>query len=169
MSTPLRLPLSIGHWGADDDEQENTDRLPAVEATPPAEDENPGGKLVMLQGGQMGAGDQAREAVAHAYRVALLRFREARKREGGLIHGLMIARPPSVQEQCDYAASRAWVPPGHDGGIAEMAGAVYHLLIGRPGVAFFNLGSAIFSRPLRLLLTLLILSMLSICLFAFVL
>jgi hypothetical protein len=141
----LPLPLSIGHWGADDDE--GAAEIPAAKA-PVADAPEPGGKLLMLRGGQMGAADQAREVAAHAFRVARMRFREARKRPGGLIHGLLAAKPRSVQEQCDYAKGRAWVPAGHDGGRVEGAGVVFHAVVGRPGTAIGNLISGITGSPL---------------------
>jgi hypothetical protein len=141
------LRMARGAEEPDTEEQDGTE--------PPAAAE-PGGQLIALQGGQMAWQEQARAAVQHGFRVAWLRARELQRREGGLVNGLMNAKPASVQEQCDYAKSRAWVPPGHDGGIAEKAGVIYHALIGRPGVAAGNAWSAVFARPLRLALALLI-------------
>lgn len=147
MSTPLPLPLRIGHWSADDDEQ-GTDQIPAVQAPADGKPE-PGGSLIMLQGGQMTSAEQVREAIAHAIRVALLRFREARKHPGGLIHGLLAAKPRSVLEQCEYAQGRAWVPAGKDGGLSEGLGVVFHAVIGRPGTAIGNIISGLCGSPLR--------------------
>lgn len=103
----------------------------------------------ILPESQVTARDAAREALFIAWRAALLRFREMSRAEGGMLHGLLNAKPPSVAEQCRYAQSRAWVPIGHDGGIAEMAGTVYHAVIGRPGVALGNSIAALAARPLR--------------------
>ena len=113
------------------------------------------GPLVTLQGGQMAWHEDARAAISHGFAVARLRARTLSKREGGVVNGLLNAKPPSVAEQCQYAQSRAWVPPGHDGGFAEKAGVIYHVLIGRPGVALGDLIAGITSRPLRFALAVL--------------
>lgn len=141
--------------------------LPQLLRAAPASEDEPDAELApepapspglpaLTQGGQMAWREQAGAAVVHAFRVAWLRARTLSGREGGMVHGLLSARPPSVLEQHEYAKSRAWVPPGHDGGIAEKAGVLYHALIGRPGVAFFDLGAALVSRPLRFFLFLLV-------------
>jgi len=103
----------------------------------------------ILPESQVTAKDAAREAMSIAWKAALLRFREMSRTEDGMLHGLLNAKPPSVAEQCKYAQSRAWVPIGHDGGIAETAGTVYHAVIGRPGVALGNSIAALAARPLR--------------------
>ena len=76
----------------------------------------------ILPESQVTAKDAAREALSVAWRAALLRFREMSRAEGGMLHGLLNAKPPSVAEQCKYAQSRAWVPLGHDREIAVRSG-----------------------------------------------
>lgn len=146
------------HRGDDDD-----GAFPDAEA--PAEaprDTAAGGALVTLSGGQMALPEQAKAALAHAWRIARRRTKDLSEREGGIVHGLLNAKPPSVGEQHAYSASRAWVPPGHDNGIAERAGVIYHLLVGRPGVALGNTISALASRPLRFFPALLVIAILII-------
>jgi hypothetical protein len=121
--------------------------VPAGEVRDDAE--QAGAQLTLLTGGQMTWLDQSRAALAHAFRVAHLRSAELRAREGGIVHGLMRAQPPSVQDQCDYAHDRAWLPPGTEGGTLEGMGAIYHALAGKPGVAVGNAISALHARPLR--------------------
>ena len=108
--------------------------------------------LPVLRGTQVSLGDQAKAAAAVALASARRHVAEMSRREGGVVNGLLNAKPPSVQEQCDYAKSRAWVPAAHDGGIAETLGVAYHALIGRPGVALGNLIAGISARPLRFLI-----------------
>ena len=140
--------------------------VPEAEAPAAApRDTAAGGALVTLSGGQMALPDQAKAAFAHAWRVALRRTKDLSEREGGIVHGLINAKPPSVGEQHAYSASRAWVPPGHDNGIAEKAGVLYHLLIGRPGVALGNTISALAARPLRFFLAMLVIAILIIVVF----
>jgi hypothetical protein len=155
MSRPGTI-LQLLH-GDDDD-----GGLPEAEA--PAEDPGSAGNgaIMTLSGGQMALPDQAKAALGHAWRAALRRSRDLSEREGGLVHGLFNAKPPSVAEQHAYSASRAWVPPGHDNGIAEKAGVIYHLLVGRPGVALGNTISALAARPLRFFLALLVIAVLLI-------
>lgn len=105
--------------------------------------------VVVLAGTQMRGWQQLAALAAHGGRATASRWRELRERDGGLVHGLLHARPPSVAEQCGYARDRAWLPAGHEGGIADMAGTVYHILIGRPGVAAGDLIAGICARPLR--------------------
>jgi hypothetical protein len=105
--------------------------------------------LVLLEGDRMGQGDQMLAALAHAFRVARRRARDLSEREGGLVRGLAGGQAPSVREQHAYAAGRTWVPPGHDGGLLEGMGAIYHWLVGRPGVALGQAIAAVSARPLR--------------------
>src|SRR5580693_5844285 len=100
--------------------------------------------------------DQVRAAAGHSWRTARYRSKALSEREGGMVHGLLSAQPPSVRDQCEYAKSRAWVPPGHEGGMADRAGMIYHLLIGRPGVALGNTISGLCARPFRFAVALVI-------------
>jgi len=90
-----------------------------------------------------------RAALAHAFRAARHRARALAERDGSLPAGLVNGKPPSLAEQHEYAKARHWVPAGHDGGLLEGMGVVYHAVVGRPGVAAFNAAAAIVSRPLR--------------------
>jgi hypothetical protein len=154
---PLRLAPDPGAEIADDGWQE-PEAVPAADipevATP--------GPLVAIEGDRMEWHDDMRAAIMHALAVARHQSQVMRARDGGIVHGLMAGQPPSVQQQCDYAKSRAWVPPGHDGGITETAGVIYHALIGRPAVAFFGACSAIFARPLRLGIATIILGVITV-------
>lgn len=122
------------------------------EDEPPAtgpDAEAPAPPLVTLQGERMKPGEQAVAALRFGVQRARTQTTDVSRREGSVVHGLVNAKPPSVAEQREYAASRAWVPPGHEGGWAERSGAVYHALIGKPGVALGNTISALCARPLR--------------------
>lgn len=125
---------------------------PGEETAEPPDAPVPATALAPLTGRRMSVREQSSAAVTHAFRTGWRRARDLARREGGLVHGLLSGKPPSVTEQCEYAKSRAWVPPGHDGGLAERSGAVYHALIGRPGVAAGNLIAAVCARPLRFFL-----------------
>jgi hypothetical protein len=74
-------------------------------------------------------------------------FRVLRKKEGGLIHGLLHAKPRSVAEQIAYAKDRKWLPADCDDGRFDRAGAWYHRWIGVPGVALAAAYAAVFSQP----------------------
>ena len=121
-------------------------------AEPDETGESPTTPLVTLQGERM----KPREQAVAAVRFSVERARTGTGREGGVVHGLRNAKPPSVAEHAEYAASRAWVPPGCEGGLAERAGVLYHALIGRPGVALGNTISALCARPLRFTIAVLI-------------
>lgn len=143
--TGLLFPLRTV---TDDDEQEIP--APSAAAGPPADGAEPlpaQAPLVLLEGGRMGWRDQCVAAVAHSLRVARHRSRELAEREGGLARSALAGKSPSVAEQNDYARSRAWVPPGHDGGILEGMGVIYHALAGRPGVACAQAWGWLWSRP----------------------
>ena len=91
-----------------------------------------------------------RAAVArHAFTMARKRGAEMSRREGGWVNAVLSAHPPSVHEQREYLRTRAWLPPGHEGGVADKAGAWYQRLVGIPGVAFGNWISATAARPFR--------------------
>ena len=118
----------------------------------------------VLAGGRMSAAEQVLDMLRATVTLTLRQAKVMSRREGGLIHGLLAAKPPSVEEQCKYAAERHWVPAGHDGGVAEKAGVIYHVLIGRPGVTVGNAISGVCARPLRFFLALLIITVLLIAL-----
>jgi len=105
---------------------------------------------------------QAPAVIPHAFRTASRRAKDLAGREGGCVNGLLAGKPPSVNEQCDYLAQRRWLPPGHEGGIADKAGCWYHRLIGIPGVAFGNWISVTAARPFRLAWTLAVLAALAL-------
>jgi len=132
----------------DDDDEREHDIQPAAAGVAAAAAPAPAA-LVLLEGGQMGWRNQCVAAVAHSIRLARHRSRELAEREGGMVSGLLSSPPPSVADQNAYAKSRAWVPPGQDGGLAEGMGVIYHALVGRPGVAVGNAFSATHARPLR--------------------
>jgi hypothetical protein len=139
-SLPLSLRTDPGAQADDpdvaelDDEPEPT-RLPTL-----------------ATGGQMSWRQQSTTAVFVGIRAGLLRVREMRNTPGGMIHGLMAAAPPSVDEECAEARNRAWVPAGSEDGIAEGMGVVFHVIVGRPGVAVGDTISAIAHKPLRFVL-----------------
>src|SRR5215469_2961434 len=93
---------------------------------------------------------EAPAVIPHAFRVAGRRAKDLAEREGGWVSGLLAGKPPSVSEQRDYLRQRRWLPPGHEGGIADKAGCWYHRLVGIPGVALGNWISATAARPFRL-------------------
>lgn len=132
----------------DDNHAENMGRLPA-----PAQPASPVLGIRLQGGKQVSLGEQAQVAGRIALREAWRRFNELRRRKGGLLHSLFNERPPTLQEECEYAQSRAWVPSGHEGGFAEAHGILFHWAIGRPMVAAGNLISGIGHKPLRWLLT----------------
>jgi hypothetical protein len=132
-----------------DDEALSEDEMPFPHIPPEPVTETTAPAAVALRGAEMTVLDQSRAAIAHAWRVARRHSKDLADREGGMIHGLLRSQPPSPWGQHLYAASRAWVPPGHDNGIAEKAGVLYHLFIGRPGVTIFDALAGIFARPMR--------------------
>jgi hypothetical protein len=101
------------------------------------------------EGAQMSTLLHCRIVLAHAFTVARRRAKEAAEREGGWLNALLAAKPPSVNEQRDYLRTRGWLPAGHEGGIADVAGRWYHRLVGIPGVAAGNAVSALCARPFR--------------------
>ena len=71
-----------------------------------------------------------------------------------LLYVMWHGKPESMAEHRAYMKSRAWVPPGMDGGAEKAvtgAGLFYHLLIGRPLLAVANTVGGAAVRPLRLL------------------
>lgn len=119
---------------------DDTTDIPAVTALP-----------VPAAAGHVTYGRQAVEALRFAVRVGRRRWREEQARDGKFIHR-MKTEPRSIQDVCDYADSRAWVPPGHDRGIAEKTGRAYFLLIGVPRVTYHRVRIWEYERPLRWLI-----------------
>ena len=71
-----------------------------------------------------------------------------------LLYVMWHGKPESMAEHRAYMKSRAWVPPGMDGGAEKAvtgAGLFYHLIIARPLLAVANTVGAAAVRPLRLL------------------
>jgi hypothetical protein len=134
-------------------------------AAPDPGEETPRAPLVTLQGERMKPREQAVAALRFSVERARTGAGEVSRREGSVVHGLMNAKPPSVAEQREYAASRAWVPPGHAGGWAEKLGVLYHAVIGRPGVALGNTISALAARPLRFAIAAFLLGALALIVF----
>jgi hypothetical protein len=119
---------------------------------PPAEIREvavPPAVVALPAGGQLGAWEQSRAAVRMAYVIARRQWKDFSQRDGGVIAGLRKGQPPSLEMQEKYVHDRAWVPTGHDGGVAEKSGLMFHALIGFTGVAFGNAVSAIHARPMR--------------------
>jgi hypothetical protein len=82
--------------------------------------------------GELTRRDQVSAALTLAVRNGRQRAGDLRKREGGLWHGIRTGKPASIEEQARYVTSRPWVPPGHEGGLAEAEGVLFYLLIGNP-------------------------------------
>ena len=144
LSTLLRVVRSEpGTEGDTEETAANAQEAPAPDAPAPVRN------LIAIDGDRMGFGDQAKAAASHAWRIAKRHAKDAREREGSVVAGLARAKLPSIEEQCEYARSRAWVPPGHEDGIAAAMGVVFHALVGRPGVAAANLAGALCARPFR--------------------
>jgi hypothetical protein len=113
---------------------------------------------VPVEAAQMTTLRHVRIVVAHAFTVARRRARDTAGREGGWVNALLAGKPPSVAEQREYLRTRAWLPPGHESGIADHAGRWYHRLIGVPGVAAGNAISALCARPFRFFCALIVLA-----------
>lgn len=92
-------------------------------------------------------GETPAGVIALAFRTARRSAGDAAEREGGWVNSLLAGQPPSLNHQREYLARRAWLPHGHEGGIADQAGEAYHVAIGLPWVAAFNAASRIASRP----------------------
>lgn len=87
--------------------------------------------------------------LVHHFRVARRKIKDTAERDGGWVNGLLAAKPPSVDEQRAYVHRRAWLPEGHEGGIADVAGVGYHRAIGYEGVSLGGAISGICARPFR--------------------
>ena len=95
----------------------------------------------------MGTLLHCRLVVTHHFRAARRKIKETAERDGGWVNGLLAAKPPSVNEQRDYVHHRGWLPPGHEGGVADVAGVGFHRAIGYEGVSLGNAVSGICARP----------------------
>lgn len=120
--------------------EDDTRDFPAIPAADPP---RPGAHVTY--------GRQVTEAFSFAVREGKRRWREEQRRDGKFIHR-MKTEPRSIQDVCDYADSRAWVPPGHDGGIAEKSGVAYFAIIGKPMVTYHRVRMWEYERPLRWLI-----------------
>jgi hypothetical protein len=107
---------------------------------------------------KMGTLLHCRIVLAHALRIARRHAKDLSQREGGWVNALLAAKPPSVNEQREYLRIRGWLPPGHEGGIADKGGTFYQRFIGIPGVTAGNAWSAVFARPFRLSVALAVLA-----------
>ena len=114
-------------------EGETTQPMEIVPAAPAA-----------LAGRQMGFLDQARHQATYTRQ----QVREARHREGGVVHRLWHGQPRSMAQHAEYVAERRWVKPGHKGGVADKGGVAFHAVIGKPGVAVGNAIAKTCSSPL---------------------
>lgn len=142
---------------------DDTAELPAIA---PEDDDTATLRPVVMADPRMSYGRQSAEALRHAWQASRRRAREEHEREGSWLH--RIATEPvtlkgtyvyghqddpapagEIHGTCDYAQARGWVPPGHDGGIAEKAGVLYFALIGRPKVAYHRVQIWKAERPLR--------------------
>jgi len=88
-------------------------------------------------------------SVAHAIRAGRRNIRELASAEGNWVSAFLAAKPRSVDEQRGYLANRRWLPPGHEGGIADRAGEAFQVAIGVPGVALGNAVSLTCKHALR--------------------
>lgn len=111
---------------------------PAPQQAPAAAEPQPEAALAPQEGGSMGTLEQCVATVRHAFRVARRRAKDLAERDGGWVNAGLNGRPPSVNDQRDYLANRSWLPPGHEGGIADLEGQAYMVAIGIPGVAAGN-------------------------------
>ena len=116
---------------------------PAEPAMPPLAD------LVAPQEGPMTGREQMITAIRHAFTQARRNWQAARKHEGGLINGLEHWEPPSVAGQIRYRDMRAWVPPGHQDGMADRWGTRYHTWISIPAATVLVFALWVVVRPFR--------------------
>lgn len=63
---------------------------------------------------------------------------EATRSEGNWVGRFLNAQPPSVNGQRDYKANKRWLPPGHEGGLADDIGTAYQNVVGIPVVMAGN-------------------------------
>jgi hypothetical protein len=90
---------------------------------------------------------QAAGVIQHALRPGAELARARISRAGGRVNAGLAYQPPSVIQQQAYAADRAWVKPGHEGGLFDRAGTRYQRRHGIPMVALGNFISGAHSRP----------------------
>jgi hypothetical protein len=90
-----------------------------------------------------------RIVLTHAFTVARRKAKDAAERDGGWVNALLAGKPPSVNEQREYVHRRGWLPQGHEGGIADVAGVGYHRAIGYWLVGLGNGLSGTGARPFR--------------------
>lgn len=98
--------------------------------------------------------ERAAGAVKRAGTGALEAARELWLHPDRLLYVMWHGKPESMAEHRAYMKSRAWVPPGMDGGAEKAvigAGLFYHLVIARPLKAAAKTVDAAADRPLRLL------------------
>lgn len=119
-----------------------------VDSVSPATDAGPG-RLAAVQGGDVARHVQASALVRKAWRTARYQLREMRQQEGGLPAAMYQRKPPSLKEHDDYTRSKAWVPVGHRGQVADRYGTFYLKTIGRAGVAAGNGISGTAHKPFR--------------------
>lgn len=92
---------------------------------------------------------QAGAAIQQAIRVAQFRIRQARDRDGSLPAALYKGQAPSLEQHHGYVRSKAWVPPGHEGGVADRFGTLFGNTAGAAGVAAGNVISGVSHKPFR--------------------
>ncbi len=145
MPSMLGFQIRVG----DDDEDPGT--LPDVADAPEGATElgTAPAPLVLLEGDRMSERDQTLSALAHAIRAARRRARDLAEREGGLTRSLIEGHAPSLGEQRRYARARKWTAPGHDGGVLEGMGVIYHATAGPLGTACGQAAAAIAAYPFR--------------------
>jgi hypothetical protein len=102
-----------------------------------------------VEAAQMSTLLHCRIVLAHAFTVARRKAKDAAERDGGWVNALLAAKPPSVNEQREYVHRRAWLPQGHEGGIADVAGVGYHRAIGYWLVGIGDGISGTGARPFR--------------------
>lgn len=85
-------------------------------------------------------------AIAHGFRSAR---RSMERRDGHWVTEALAGHGPSVDDQRAYLANRGWLPPGHEGGIADRAGEAFQVAVAIPGVAAGNAWTWLVSRQFR--------------------
>jgi hypothetical protein len=121
-----------------------------------------GSRVPALDGRRLSMQEQAQALAKDTGRAAWRRFRKACAEPGGFIHALMAEKPPSVTEQVTYAEGKRWVTAGHDGGIADVAGTAYQRFIGVNGVAWHDAMAALYAKPFRLAVAVVIFAVFSV-------
>jgi hypothetical protein len=85
-------------------------------------------------------------AMAHGFRSAR---RGMARRDGHWVTEALGGHAPSVNDQRAYLANRGWLPPGHEGGIADRIGEAYQVAVAIPGVAAGLAWAWLVSRQFR--------------------